>query len=43
MATPESILQSKIKKYLEDRGAITYKNQQGRFTKAGYPDMMFVS
>ena len=40
MATPESILQSKIKKYLEDRGAITYKNQQGRFSKAGYPDMM---
>lgn len=38
--TPEGKFQEEVKKYLEGLGAITYKNQQGRFTKAGYPDMM---
>ena len=38
--TPEGKLQEEVKKYLEGIGAITYKNQATKFSKAGYPDMM---
>jgi hypothetical protein len=38
--TPEGKLQEEVKKYLESKGAITYKNQATKFSKAGYPDMM---
>lgn len=42
MATPESKLQSQVKKYVESRGGIVYKNQATMYSSAGFPDMTVI-
>ena len=42
MATPESTLQSQVKKYVESRGGIVYKNQATLYSSAGFPDMTVI-
>ena len=42
MSTPEGKLQDKVKKYVESRGGIVYKNQATMYSSAGFPDMTVI-
>ena len=42
MSTPEGKLQEKVKKYVESRGGIVYKNQATMYSSAGFPDMTVI-